>query len=668
MRFLENESLLGVLRVIRSIASRYPQQLHECQKIHKVGIDSLVSQLWETVEAATLRSDYTKAYHGFIKTIFHPTILAYAVDNQDLQDALLRVATEIMKLGAGKRSIRPAIAKAIWKAFLKSPDNPRIICHSAWLIDLIIELIDHQQADSDKDFTVGHSLAVIFDEVEPGTDHYKEYYGDLEIFSQVYMFDMLARMDAKDPTQVEFVKVLRERLFAPWTENFPGISIWTAWKKHMQLQTLVLLERFVSPDEAEEFLGRVINKALCWEPHPRFRFLFEWITSLCILRYPEHRNCLWRHLQNPEEQNPKLQVSLLRVGLMVARALPDSLREEYFTELVYTAVPLTSNSKVVVRHQAISMALEFWEDADRFSLTNLTSNPLFQRIHEASTNSSYYKEFKNAKDFRTFDGVRNFTMVGIFSGHYLRGGDEIEIIPEDAFAGLEDFSGEDSRRRWIPLGAPVDAAEAATEQAVTGLHSGKVNYNPHDAARLAVLSSSSALPPLQTKGSDIPIATTNDEELEIILCASLLDNGFNLGGVSRVSEIMGVKTLTLASKAVVKTSEFSSVSVHSESWLDIQEVPIPEIAEYLRGKRSEGYTAVGLEQTDRSIILGKGEWKFPKKTVLLLGTEKFGIPAELLGELDWCVEIPQKGKTRSMNVQTAAAVVLYEACRQARGM
>lgn len=28
-------------------------------------------------------------------------------------------------------------------------------------------------------------------------------------------------------------------------------------------------------DDAEEFLNRVVNKALSNEPHPRFRFLFE---------------------------------------------------------------------------------------------------------------------------------------------------------------------------------------------------------------------------------------------------------------------------------------------------------------------------------------------------------------------------------------------------------
>jgi len=340
---------------------------------------------------------------------------------------------------------------------------------------------------------------------------------------------------------------------------------------------------------------------------------------------------------------------------MVSRNLAPHLREEYFTELMYTAVPLTSNTKVVVRHQAIAMQLELWEDAGRFGFSVLTENPLFDRVHRAVMTSSYYKEFKNAKDFRTFDGVGNYTLTAIFSGTYLKGGDEIEVIPASAFEGLPEDAGENRRRR-VPLG--ITAATTLDTAAIeTPEHSGKVEYNRHDAGQLETLSSA----PIQTKAT---APTSQDGGLSLIVCASLLENGFNLGGLSRVSEIMGVKTLTLHSKAITKTSEFTSVSVHSESWLDIIEVPIPTITVYLREKRSEGYTAIGVEQTDRSVILGQGEWRFPPKTLLLLGTEKFGIPAELLGELDWCVEIPQKGITRSMNVQTAAAVVLYEAVRQ----
>jgi len=311
------------------------------------------------------------------------------------------------------------------------------------------------------------------------------------------------------------------------------------------------------------------------------------------------------------------------------------------------------------------MTLEFWEDAERFGFTELTSNPLFKRVHEAVTNSAYYKEFQNTKDYRTFDGVENFTLAGIFSGSYLKGGDEVEAIPADAFLGLDNDEFRDANRtRHITVGVE---AQASTPPPTSGRpqHSGKVIYHPQDAEVLAAVSTA----PTQTKASD-PSATAptaaDTKDRDLILVASLLDNNFNLGGVSRVSEIMGVRTLTFNSLASTKTSEFTSVSVHSESWLDLVEVPIPEIVAYLREKRSQGYATVGVEQTDRSVILGKDECRFPKKTVLLLGTEKFGIPAELLGELDWCVEIPQKGRTRSMNVQTAAAVVLYEACRQER--
>lgn len=65
--------------------------------------------------------------------------------------------------------------------------------------------------------------------------------------------------------------------------------------------------------------------------------------------------------------------------------------------------------------------------------------------------------------------------------------------------------------------------------------------------------------------------------------------------------------------------------------------------------------------------MGKeGRGKLPKKAVLMLGSEREGIPAELLGEVDMCVEIEQRGETRSLNVQTAAAVVCYEWDRQWR--
>ena len=52
------------------------------------------------------------------------------------------------------------------------------------------------------------------------------------------------------------------------------------------------------------------------------------------------------------------------------------------------------------------------------------------------------------------------------------------------------------------------------------------------------------------------------------------------------------------------------------------------------------------------------------KTVLLLGAEGTGVPAPLLGEVDACLEIPQVGLLRSLNVHVSASLVMWEYCRQ----
>jgi hypothetical protein len=76
------------------------------------------------------------------------------------------------------------------------------------------------------------------------------------------------------------------------------------------------------------------------------------------------------------------------------------------------------------------------------------------------------------------------------------------------------------------------------------------------------------------------------------------------------------------------SQDFKSLSVKSEKWVDFEFVAPSELAEWLRGQRAAGYTLVGLEQTMRSVSLEK--FDFPEKTVLVLGEEKRGIPANII--------------------------------------
>jgi tRNA guanosine-2'-O-methyltransferase len=95
-------------------------------------------------------------------------------------------------------------------------------------------------------------------------------------------------------------------------------------------------------------------------------------------------------------------------------------------------------------------------------------------------------------------------------------------------------------------------------------------------------------------------------------------------------------------------------------------------------KYKHNYTIIGIEQTDKSISLA--DVHFPKistqagsenseisNCIILLGKEKEGIPVAFLNEVDYCIEIPQFGVIRSLNVHVSAALAIWEATKQNSG-
>ncbi|KAK9694036.1 SpoU rRNA Methylase family [Popillia japonica] len=100
----------------------------------------------------------------------------------------------------------------------------------------------------------------------------------------------------------------------------------------------------------------------------------------------------------------------------------------------------------------------------------------------------------------------------------------------------------------------------------------------------------------------------------------------------------------------------------SEYWVDVLEVKQDNLEVYLEEVKKTGYTTVGLEQTAESTKLHN--YTFPKKCVLVLGNEKEGIPSRIFPFLDVCLEIPQFGLLRSLNVHVAGAITIWEYVKQ----
>ena len=162
----------------------------------------------------------------------------------------------------------------------------------------------------------------------------------------------------------------------------------------------------------------------------------------------------------------------------------------------------------------------------------------------------------------------------------------------------------------------------------------------------------------ETRGDDYAQRARAD----LIVVASLITRETNLGGLTRTCEIFHAGKLVVGSAEVLHTPTFRSLAVTAEKWMPIEVVGEPDLARYLQACKDDGYAIVGAEQTAESVSLE--DFEFPAKTVVLLGKEREGMPAEYISMLDYCVEIPQFGVIRSLNVHVTGALFVWEYVRQ----
>jgi 23S rRNA (guanosine2251-2'-O)-methyltransferase len=82
-------------------------------------------------------------------------------------------------------------------------------------------------------------------------------------------------------------------------------------------------------------------------------------------------------------------------------------------------------------------------------------------------------------------------------------------------------------------------------------------------------------------------------------------------------------------------------------------------ADCVRHLKENGYTILGIEQTDRSVPLQDIKTD-SGKVAFVFGNEIDGISAEVIEICDACVEIPQAGTKHSLNIAVACGIVLWQ--------
>ena len=133
-------------------------------------------------------------------------------------------------------------------------------------------------------------------------------------------------------------------------------------------------------------------------------------------------------------------------------------------------------------------------------------------------------------------------------------------------------------------------------------------------------------------------------------------SNINLSRIARVAACCGLTRMICSGPARLdrKIARDAADTIGVESHRTM-----PPMLEKLR---DEGYRLVGLEQTSNSKDLH--HYPFARRTALVIGNERTGLTDDILALLDDVVEIPVWGLPYSYNVATAAAMCLYEYCRQ----
>ena len=147
---------------------------------------------------------------------------------------------------------------------------------------------------------------------------------------------------------------------------------------------------------------------------------------------------------------------------------------------------------------------------------------------------------------------------------------------------------------------------------------------------------------------------------EIIVLLDNIRSAHNVGSIFRTCDGLAIKELHLCGitarpphKEITKTAIGATQSV---DWIYEADIKVS-----IENLKANGYTIVGVEQTDDSVLLQELDKNiFRSKIALILGNEVEGIQDEIINLLDYCIEVPQFGTKHSFNVSVCAGMVLWE--------
>ncbi|OQR98645.1 SpoU rRNA Methylase family [Achlya hypogyna] len=434
-------------------------------------------------------------------------------------------------------------------------------------------------------------------------------------------------------------------------------------------QALCILSRYLRAETIEAVHAKLWRKAFLNHNLPQIRYYIEIFSMRVALLFPVSAFPHLHTLLADVHLMPQLSASTLLVAGTVLRWLPVEATPALHLKTLHLMAPwlnsahghtrtivqfvMTSLLPFFLAHPTFAPDVAFLEATLRFLSTNKECKRMFRR--QTAQIASFVPEKECALEGLLDHPLNEFDEVVPMS--------VLCQIKESLAAAYAQFLKEDkvhggqyqtnaAEATRLPVVRATDAADDAAP-AAEGPAVVQRKIDPHATAFLEDMLA-------MYEGENVREKQMNARRArrqQVIVCASLVDKLPNVAGLARTCEIFNASKLLIPNMAMTEDIVFRQISVTAHKWVPTEEVKPDQVRAYCRQKQREGFTIVALEQTSSSQSLTT--YDFPDKCVIVLGNEKEGIPVDILQAVDDCVEIPQLGVIRSLNVHVSGAILLW---------
>ena len=145
-----------------------------------------------------------------------------------------------------------------------------------------------------------------------------------------------------------------------------------------------------------------------------------------------------------------------------------------------------------------------------------------------------------------------------------------------------------------------------------------------------------------------------EKQRPVILMLDGIEDPHNLGAIIRTCEAFQIDGIIIGKHNCCQVnSTVAKVSTGALAYVDI--VQVTNLTQTLKDLKEKGFWIVAAE-ADNSTDYNKMDYNMP--TVLIVGSEGYGISRLVKQQADYNVKIPMTGKVNSLNVSVATAILL----------